>query len=59
MKKEMTNAELVTAIKKKLAKASPSVKRHTFSSLKYMNKAELRRWLQKAKVTREGDISLI
>ena len=57
--RDMTKAELIGAYKKKVARASPMVKRVTFRGLEYKTKPELRRLIRKAKVTREGDISYI
>ena len=58
--KEMTKAELIEAISKKVRRAKPIVKNDFINGLKYKNKAELRRLLKKVKVDRDGyGISLI
>ena len=59
--KDMTKAELVTALRRKVRKASPMVLRGAFSpkDLMRLTKKELQRRLAKARVTREGDVELI
>lgn len=57
--KDLTKAELITHIKERTRKAIPLVKRTFYSGLTYKNKAELRRYLRNARVTRSGDISLL
>ena len=60
MKKEMTKAELIEAIEKKVAKAEPRLRKDFIRGLKYQNKATLRRYLKKAKVVDRGyGISLV
>lgn len=55
----MTNKELISAIKKKLAKANRYVKASLFPGLKYMKKSELERYYKKAHVVSGGDVSLL
>lgn len=55
----MTRAELIRAIKAKVTKANPVVKKEFYKLLKRSTKPKLERILRKVKVTREGDISLI
>jgi len=58
--KEMTKAELIKGIKRKVAKAKPIVRDDFVRGLKYENKATLLRYFKKVKVERDGwDISLI
>ena len=54
----MTKAELVQAIKAKVAKASPSVKREFYKLLRSSTKAKLERILRNVRVTSGGDIRL-
>ena len=58
-KDEMTKTEMIALVIKKTERASSMVKSGLYPSLKYMSKTELLRYLNKAKVTRGGDISLI
>lgn len=55
----MTKAELIRAIKRKVRKVNPMVKKIFFRGMQYRTKSELERILKKARVTREGDISLL
>ena len=56
---EMTKAELIETLTAKVQLAHPWVKKVFLRGLKYKTKAELRELLQKAKVTREGEINLV
>lgn len=60
---EMTKAELAEAIKKKLSKASPMVKKVFFRGLVNEKKATLIRYLKKGRVVSKGifkgDISFL
>ena len=56
----MNKAELIEAIKIKIERAKPIVKRIFLRGLKYKTKPELERILRKAHVSRDGyDISLV
>ena len=56
----MTKVELIQAIKVKVRKAKPIVKKYFLGGLKYKTKPELERILRNAHVSRDGfDISLI
>jgi hypothetical protein len=55
VKKDMTKAELIKAFTKKVAKASPLIKSDLIRSLKYKNKATIRRYLNNARVDRDGN----
>jgi len=58
--KGMTKAELIKAIKRKVAKAKPIVKDDFIRGLKYKNRATLVRYFSKAKVDKDGyGISLV
>ena len=52
--KEMTKAELIKGIKRKVARAKPIVKDDFVRGLKYKNKATLVRYFKKAKVDKDG-----
>lgn len=51
---EMTKAELIQAITVKVKRAKPIVKNDFIRGLKYQNKTQLKRYLKKAKVDRDG-----
>lgn len=53
----MTKAELTRAIKVKVKKASPNVKREFYKLLRRSTKSELERILQKVRISR-GDIDM-
>lgn len=58
--KGMTKAELIKAIKQKVARAKPIVRDDFVRGLKYKNKVTLVRYLNKAKVDKDGyGISLV
>jgi hypothetical protein len=58
--KGMTRAELIRAIKRKVSKTKPIVRDDFIKGLKYKNKATLVRYLNKAKVDKDGyGISLV
>lgn len=60
MKRYMTKAELIQAIKEKVKRAKPSVKNDFIRGLKYKDKATLKRYLKRARVDRDGyGISLV
>jgi len=60
MRQSITKAEIIEAIKRKVAKAKPLVKDDFIRGLKYKNKTTLKRYLKKAKVDRdEYGISLV
>jgi hypothetical protein len=54
--KDMTKAELVRAVQTKVRKASPAIRRGTFSTkdLMRLKKSELQRRLRKARVITSG-----
>ena len=50
----MTKAELIKAIKGKVAKAKPMIRDDFVRGLKYKNKTTLVRYFKKAKVDKDG-----
>jgi hypothetical protein len=53
-----TRADLQKAIKAKVKRASPMVKREFYKLLKRADKAKLQRIYRTVRVTREGDIRM-
>jgi hypothetical protein len=54
MTREMTKAELIKAIERKVAKAKPILRNDFIGSLKYKNKPTLARYLKNARVDKDG-----
>jgi hypothetical protein len=54
MARQMTKAELVKAIERKIAKAKPALRNDFVGSLKYKNKSTLVRYLKNARVDKDG-----